>query len=134
MKRSTSLDHQGVGHAVGQVMEGAQLMRHGVAHAQEGVGEGHTGHGGGVGHLLAGLGIVGAVVIGTGQVLKDDLQGLERQTVGVIGSHHAGIGLQRVGHGVDTAGGGQAAGRGHMEVRVDDGHLGQQLVVGQRDT
>ena len=36
-----------------------------------------------------------------------------------------------MGNGVDTAGGGQAAGRGHMEVRVDDGHLGQQLVIGQ---
>ena len=113
-------------------MEGAQLMRHGVAHTQEGVGEGHTGHGGGVGHLLAGLGIVGAVVIGAGQVLKDDLQGLERQTVGVIGSHHAGIGFQRVGNGVDTARRrSDRVGAVIMQVRVDDGHLGQQLVVGQ---
>ena len=34
----------GVGDAVGQVMEGAELVGHGVVEAQEGVGEGHTGH------------------------------------------------------------------------------------------
>ena len=50
------VDHQGVGNAVGQMVERAQLVRHGVAHAQEGVGKGHTGHAGGVRHVLTGLG------------------------------------------------------------------------------
>ena len=68
------LDHQGVGDAMGQVMERAQLVGHGVAHAQEGVGEGHTGHGGGVGHILSGSGVSGAVLIGGGQILEDQLQ------------------------------------------------------------
>ena len=53
------VDEQSVCYAVRQVMERAQLVRHGVADAQEGVGERHTGHGGGVGHLLAGDGVVG---------------------------------------------------------------------------
>ena len=57
-------DQQGVGHAVGQVVEGSQLVGHGVAHTQEGVGEGHTGHSSGVAHLFPGHGVVGSVVIG----------------------------------------------------------------------
>ncbi len=62
-----------VGDAVGQVMERAKLVGHGVVDAQEGVGEGHTGHAGGVGHLLAGVRVLGAVLIAAGQVLKDEL-------------------------------------------------------------
>ena len=59
-------DQQRVGHTVGQVMESAQLMGHGVADAQEGVGEGHARHGGGVCHILSGSGVGGAVIVGPG--------------------------------------------------------------------
>ena len=114
------------------MVERAQLVRHGVAHAQEGVGERHAGHGGGVGHLLAGLGVVGAVRVGAGQILENHLQALQGQAVGVVGGHHAGDGLQVVRHGVDAAGAGQPPGRVHHHVRVHDGHLGHELIVGQR--
>ena len=70
-----------------QVVVGAQLVRHRVADAQEGIGEGHTGHAGGVGHLLAGVRIVCALVIGGRQVGEDVLHRLERQAVGVVGGH-----------------------------------------------
>ena len=112
-------------------MERAQLVGHGMAHAQEGVGESHTGHGGGIGHLFPGLDVGQAVVIGPGQVFKDSLQRLDGQAVGVIRSHHGGVGFQGVGHGIDAAGGGEALGGGHVEVGVDDRHVGQQRVIGQ---
>ena len=44
-------------------------------------------------------------VIGTGQVLKDILHGLERQTIGIVGRHHGRIRLQRMGQHVNTGGG-----------------------------
>ena len=63
-------DHKCVCNAVRQMMESAELMSHGVAYAEEGVCESHTCHGGGISHLLSRLDVVGAVVIGSGQILK----------------------------------------------------------------
>ena len=123
-------DQQGVGQAVRQVELGAQLVRHGVADAQEGVGEGDAGDGGGVVHLLPGPGVAGAVQVGGGQVLLEQPQGLERLGVGVLVGHDRDVGLQAVGHGVDAAEGGEALGQVHHQVGVDDGHGRGQLVVG----
>ena len=126
------LDHQGVGNAMGQMVESTQFVRHGVADAQEGVGEGHTGHGGGIRHLLPGFGIPGAVVIGLRQILKDHLKAPQGKAVGVVRCHHGGVGFQGVGHCVDAGGGGQTPGGVHHHVCIHDGHVGHQLIVGQR--
>ena len=114
------------------MVERAQLVRHGVAHAQKCVGEGHTGHAGGVCHVLAGFGVLRAVFVGGGQVLENQLQTPQRQTVGVVRGHHGGVGFQGVGHGVDAGGRGQTLGGVHHHVGVHDGHFRQQLVVRQR--
>ena len=124
-------DHQGVGHSVGQVVEGTQLVGHGVAHSQKGIGEGHARHRGGIGHLLPGLRVAGAVVIGPGQVSEDHLEGPQGDAVGVVGGHHRGVGLQGVGDSVDARSGGEPLGGVHHHVRVHDGHGGHQLIVRQ---
>ena len=125
------IDHQGVGNAVGQVVEGAQLVRHGMADAKEGVGEGHTRHGGGVCHVLPGPGIPGAVFVGGRQIFKQQLQSPQRQTVGIVRGHHGGVGLQSVGDGIDAGGGSEPLGGVHHHVRVHNGHVGHQLVIRQ---
>ena len=113
-------------------MERAQLMGHRVAHTQERVGKCHTGHGGCVGHLLTSHRIVGAVVVGAGQVLEDHLQRADSQTVGIIGSHHGSVSLQAVGHCVNTGSSSQTLRRSHVEVCVHNRHIGHQLIVSQR--
>ena len=37
-----------------------------------------------------------------------------------------------MGHRIDAGGGGKALGGAHVQVRVHDGHIGHQLIVGQR--
>ena len=125
-------NHQRVGNTVRNVMERAQLMRHGMAYPQESVGKGHARHGGRVGHLFPCFHIGETVVVSPGQILKNGLQRFDRQAVGIIRGHHGGVGFQRVGHGIDAAGGGEAFRRGHMEISIDDRHVGQQLIVSQR--
>ena len=103
--------------------------------AQEGVGEGHACHSGGVGHLLARerIRFAGAgAVAGPGQIFEDRLQAPDRQTVGVIRGHHGGVGLQGVGDGVDAGSARKPQRRVHHHVRVHDGHLWHQFVVGER--
>ena len=112
-------------------MEGAQLVRHRMADAEEGVRERDARHRGGVRHLFARDGVVCAVRIGAGQVFKDLFGGYERLTVGVRRSHDGGICLERMGERVDTGRGGQTLRHGHHEVCVDDRHLREQFVVGE---
>ena len=85
-----------------------------------------------VGHVFSGSGCFGTLFIGCGQILEDQLQAAQGQTIGVVRCHDGGIGFQSVGDGVDTGGGGEAPGGVHHHVRVHNGHLGQQLIVGQR--
>ena len=117
---------------MGQVVERAQLVRHRMADPQKCIGKRHTGHGGGIGHFLTGNRVMLAVVIGAGQIFKDHLESAQCQTVGIVGGHDGGIGFQRVRNGVNAGGAGQPLGGGHVEVGVDDGHVGHQLIVGQR--
>ncbi len=124
--------HQGIGDAVGQMVEGAQLVGHRMADTQKGIGKGHPRYGGGIGHLFSGLGIGFAVFIGSGQVFKDDLQCLKRQTIGVVGGQHGSIGLNGMGQGVNPRCGGEPLGHLHHQVGIHDGHVGQELIVGQR--
>ena len=107
----------------------AQLVRHGMAHAQEGVGKGHACHCGSVCHLLSGLRIVRSVVIAAGQIFKDIFNRLQRHTVGKIRSHDGYISLQGMGQRVDTGSAGQALGLGHHIIRIYDCHIRHQLIV-----
>ena len=123
--------HEGVCQAVCHMVEGAQLVGHGVHYAEEGVGECHACHGGGVGDLLAGLDVV-AVLVGNRQPGEQVLECLERKAVGVVRCHDGGDGLERVGHRVDAGGGGQALGGGHVVIHIHDRHIGHELIVGKR--
>ena len=111
---------------------GTQLVSHGVAHTQEGVGERDTGDGGRVVHLLTSDRVVGTVQVAGGQVVLQQFQGLQCLTVGVLVGQHGNIGFHGVGHGIDTTEGAQGLGHAHHQVGVDDGHVRGQLVVGQR--
>ena len=104
-------------------------MRHGVADAEECVCECHTGHRCGVSHLLAGFDIGLTVLVCSGQVVEYDLECLLCESVGVVGRHNGGIGLERVGDCVDTGGGGQSLGGAHVEVGVNYCHVGHKLIV-----
>ena len=81
--------------------------------------------------MVAGLD-VGAVVIGALEVGQDELHGAQGEAVGVVGRHDGDVGLEGVREDVDAGGGGQALGLGHHVVGVDDGHVGQELVVSDR--
>ena len=81
--------------------------------------------------MVAGLDVVG-VVVGARQVLEDELHGTQGKAVGVVGRHDRDIGLEGVREDIDARGGGQALGLGHHVVGVDNGHVGHELVVGQR--
>ena len=63
-----------------------------------------------VGHVFSGSGCFGTLLIGCGQILEDQLQAAQGQTIGVVRCHDGGIGFQSVGDGVDTGGGGKAPG------------------------
>ena len=63
-----------------------------------------------VGHVFSGSGCFGTLLIGCGQILEDQLQAAQGQTIGVVRCHDGGIGFQSVGDGVDTGGGGKAQG------------------------
>ena len=83
-------------------------------------------------HLLAGVRILGAVREAGGQVLEDELGSALGEALGVVGSHDGDVGLDGVGHDVDAGGSGQAARGGHAVVGVDDSHVGEQRVGGER--
>ena len=109
-------------------MIGAELVGHGVVHAEERVREGHAGEAGGVRHVIAGLD-VGGLAVGGRQVVEHELRGLQRDGVGVVGRHDGDVGLHGVGEDVDAGGGGEALGLRHHVVGVDDGHGRHELVV-----
>ena len=113
----------GVAYAVRQVVVAAQLVGHGVDVAQRGVIESNARQILGVGHLVPGLHVV-AVGHRLGQVLVDHLH---RHQGGGVGEYVGGggdIGLNGVGHGVHTGGGGEGSGHPLHEDRVVDGDLG----------
>ena len=125
-------DHQGIGNTVRQMVERTQLVRHRVADAQERICKGHTGHGCGIRHLLTGLHIGLTILICPGQVLENVFQCLQSQTIGIVGSQHSCVGLHGMGHSVDAGCCGQTLGSTHVEIRIDDCHIGQQLIICQR--
>ena len=124
-------DEEGIGDAVGDVVESSEFVCHGVADAEEGIGERHTGHCRGVCHFFASFDIGLTVVVGAWQVFEDDFEGLNGEPIGVVGRHNRGVGFERVCDGIDTRGGGQTARCAHVEIGIDDGHIGEEFVVGQ---
>ena len=120
---------QGVGHAMRYMELCSQLVGHGVADSQKGVGECHACDGRGVVHLLPGL-LVITVAIGLRQVLEDHACSLEAQSVGVVGGHAGGKGLQGMGQDIQTAACRQALGLAHGQFTVDDGHARGEGIVG----
>ena len=103
-----------------------------MAHAEEGVCKRHTRHSSRVSNLFAGERLILTVLVAGGQILKDNLERLERQTVGEVGRHHRGVSLQRVGNRVDTRSGGESLGAAHHKVGVNDSHIGHKLIVRER--
>lgn len=73
-------DEQSIGQAMSNVVGTTQLVSHGVADAKEGIGECHTSDSGSIVHLLTGHWISCTILVRAGQVLKDCLDGLQRQT------------------------------------------------------
>lgn len=73
-------DQQGVSQTMWYMVCTAKLVCHRVADAQERIGECHASDGGGVVHLLTGNGVCCAVLVGAGEVLEAQLDGLQGQT------------------------------------------------------
>ncbi|VTR67739.1 hypothetical protein DESC_610322 [Desulfosarcina cetonica] len=113
----------GVADTMGQIVEPAQLVGHGVHMAKAGVVEGHAGQILGVAHLVTGLHVL-AVGHGGPQVSGDQFDGLEGAGVGNRGGRGGNIGFHGVGQGIHAGGGGQCRGHAHHEQRVVDGHVG----------
>ena len=83
-------------------------------------------------HLLAGVRVLAPFVKLEGRFSKTSLAARSGEALGVVGSHDGDVGLDGVGHDVDAGGSGQAAQGGHAVVGVDDSHVGEQRVVGER--
>ena len=65
------------------------------------------------------------------EVLEDEALRRAGEGPWCIGSHDGDVGLDGVGHDVDAGSCGEARG-GHAVVGVDDSHVGEQRVVGER--
>ena len=113
----------GVAEAVGQVVEAAELVGHGVNVAEAGVIECHAGKILSVAHTFAGFLIV-AVGHGAAQEAVDVFDGLFGAGVGHGSGGNGNIGFHGVGQGVHAGGGGEAGGHAHHEVGVVDGDAG----------
>ena len=111
------------------VIFAAQLVRHGMVQAQEGVGEGHAGDAGGIVHLLAGKAVA---VIRFFQIGEHHLDGVQGQAVGVVVGHGGHIRLNGVRQHVQARVGHDALWHAPGELRVDDGNIRREAVVGQR--
>ena len=114
-----------------QVVESAQLMRHGVAYSQERIGECHTGHAGSISHLLTCL-YVSRLIVSSWQVVKHILHGLKCKAVRVIGSHDRSICLKCMGQDVNAGCACQSSWLAHHIISVHNCHVWQEGIVSQR--
>ena len=113
---------------MGQVVEAAQLVSHGMNVAEAGVVERHTGEVFGVAHAFTGF-LVLAVGNGAAQITVDVFNGLFGAGVGHGSSGSGNIGFHGVGQGVHTGGGGQRRRHAHHEDGVVDGDAGSAAPV-----
>ena len=107
----------------------ADFVRHGVRNAEEGVGKGHACHGGGVVHFFPRFKI--GVFHRAFQILEDDFDGLQRETVGVVVGEGGNVGLNRVGEDVHAGIGDDVRRHGHDEGGINDGDRRGERVVGK---
>ncbi|MNY24593.1 hypothetical protein D3C86_1583230 [compost metagenome] len=123
-----------------QVVEPAQLVRHGVDVAQRSIVEGHAGQKLRVGHVFPGAHVV-TLGNGSAQVGRDQLHRLDCTGIGDRRCRRRHVGFDRVGQRVHTGGRGQALGHAcHQrrivdrqqwgDVTVDDGHFHVPHFVG----
>jgi len=103
-----------------------------VDQAQAGVAEGHAGQIFGDGHLLPGNDVF-AVPVGIVEEIEDQDDRPQGLTVSQIISFPAGIGLDRVGEGVKSGGGGEFWGHAHHNFRVIHGDLRDHPFIGNVD-
>ena len=113
------------------VVVSTELVCHGVADTEEGIGEGHTCHAGCVCHLISGLDI-GRLVKSSRQVLEDALHRLKSETIGIRCSHHGSVCLECMYENIESGCSGEAAWLCHHVVGIDDRHVRKQLVVRDR--
>src|SRR5574344_123615 len=125
-------DQQGISQTVRDVELGTQLVSHGVAHAQEGVGERDTSDGRGVVNLLTSNHVGLAVLVARRQVVLQQLQRLQSLTVRVLVSQHRHVSFHGVSHGINTTERTQGLRHVGNQVGVNDGHVRSQFVVSQR--
>ena len=111
--------------AVGNVVEGTQLMGHGVAHAEEGVGKCHTCHGSGVCHLLSCLNICLSILVSSGKIFKNSLQSLNCKTICIACSHYGSISFKSVCYCIDTGCCCKALRSAHVVVCIYYSHIWQ---------
>ena len=95
-------DQEGVGQSVGDMVHAAELVRHGVAESEEGVGERHSRHRRRVEHVLAGVFAQRAVCIADGEVFEDETARFVGHGVAVVALHAGDSGLEGVRQGVDA--------------------------------
>ena len=105
-------------------------VRHGVHDAEQARGEGDAGDALGVVHVLTGL-LVASV--GLGQPLDDLAHGVEGVGVGVGGAGGGDVSLDGVGQGVHAGVRAELGGHGVGELGVNDGDVGRDLEVGDRE-
>ena len=120
---------QGQALAVGQPWgHAAHNLADGMGEAGGGVAEGDAGEHGRLGHPLPQLHVAG-VVHQPGQGVDDKSHGPEADHLGVGGGAVAQIALKGVGEGVKARDGGHPGRQSAHQLRVDDGLLGEGLVV-----
>ena len=107
-------------------------MRHRMAYAKESICKRHTCKGRGSRHFFSCDGVACAVFVGRGQIVKDILHCLERQTVCIFCCHNGRIRFKCVCQRINTRSAGESFGLVHHIVCVNDRHFRQQFIVCQR--
>ncbi|EPY38964.1 hypothetical protein AGDE_04965 [Angomonas deanei] len=122
-------EKDGIADTVGEVVHGTELVGHGVDVAEAGAVEGHTGEVLGIAHTLSGGDIV-TVEGGSHEVLLDETHGLKRAGISDVGGTEGAVGLDGVGEGVHTSGGGDRLGELHHHLSIVNGDGGGDGVGG----
>jgi len=124
-------ENRGVGFAVMLVDEAVHLVGHGVGGAEDGIGKGQPGGEARHGHVGVGLHVV-PVGHRLAQVAGDQLDRLEGVNVGQRGGRQRHVGLDAVGEGIQSGGGGQLHVHGLHQFRIDNGDVRHQRLGDDR--
>ena len=128
--RNDVRQHERIGPAVRHSEVCPEGMRQRVIHAHRRVGKRHRRNAGGIVHHGARL-FIARMLISDGQVLERHPDRLHGVAI-CIGRSVTGNGsFQRMGQAVDAGIGRKALRHGHNKLRIDDGHIRGQRVVGE---